>query len=40
MGSEMCIRDSVDGVLVGGASLDVGAFTEICREVAVVGQEG
>jgi len=27
-------------VLVGGASLDIGAFTGICREVAIAGQEG
>ena len=30
----------VDGVLVGGASLDVGAFTAICDEVSRVGHEG
>ena len=30
----------VDGVLVGGASLDVGAFTAICDEVSRVGREG
>lgn len=32
-------QPQIDGVLVGGASLDVVTFTEICEEVAAVAQE-
>ena len=32
-------QPQIDGVLVGGASLDVVTFTEICEEVAAAAQE-
>jgi triosephosphate isomerase len=31
---ELLAEDGVDGALVGGASLDVGSFTAICRSAA------
>ena len=39
VGSEMCIRDSINGALIGGASLDAYEFTKIYNVAEEINNE-